>query len=165
MSDTHANQLNALETPISQHASLRTADRRNQYFRSFLYSFFKKQRRSIRRNTDDKENTFVDFHEVKLGVIFVITLVLCISDAFLTLLIINHGGEEVNPFMKYLMDLDIYLFFWAKFFITAFGMLFLISHKNFTFYRVITGYQLFYGIAVIYVCLINYEFYLISQIV
>ena len=153
----------------SQHYSFQSInrvgeDRRRRYLRSLLFSIFKRRRQSRRRDADSVENTFVDVHEPKLAIIYLLTLFLCMTDAFLTLNIIDNGGEEVNPFMAYLMDKDLSLFFWVKFAMTAFGMLFLISHKNFTFYRVINGYHLFYGIAVMYVALVNYEIILIARI-
>lgn len=140
-------------------------DRRNNYFRSLAYSCFKRRRQGLRREADRAENTFVDVHEPKLAYVFLLTLFLCMADAFLTLNIIANGGEEVNPFMRFLMDRDIMLFFWVKFVMTVFGMLFLITHKNFTFYRVINGYHLFYAIAAMYIVLVNYEIVLITRVI
>jgi len=133
------------------------SDRRRSYFRSLVYSCFKRRRKSVRRDDDVVANTFVDVHEPRIGYIFLITLLLCVSDAFLTLNIIDNGGREVNPFMLFLMNHDIMLFFWVKFGLTSIGMLFLVSHKNFTFFRVLNGYRLLYGIAAMYVVLVNYE--------
>ena len=140
-------------------------DRRSSYMRSLVYSCFKRRRTMQRRGEDRVENTFVDTHEPKLAFIFLLTLLLCIADAFLTLNIIDNGGEEVNPFMLFLMTKDLMLFFWVKFAMTVFGMLFLITHKHFTFYRVINGYHIFYGIAAMYVVLVNYEIFLITQVI
>ena len=142
-----------------------SSDRRRSYFRSLVYSSFKRRRTGYRRDTDIADNTFVDLHEPKLALFFLLTLILCIADALLTLNIIDNGGEELNPFMEFLMNKDLSLFFWVKFAMTAFGMLFLISHKNFTFYRVINGYHLFYGIAAMYIVLVNYEIILITKII
>jgi len=139
-------------------------DRRRSYFRSLLYSFFKRRRKIHRRQGDLKENTFVDIHEPKLAVIYLLTLLLSVTDAFLTLYIIDNGGEEINPFMAFLMNKDVEMFFWVKFTMTAFGMLFLISHKHFTVYRAMNGYHMFYGIAAIYIVLVNYEIILITQL-
>jgi len=140
-------------------------DRRRSYLRSLLYSCFKRRRKAQRREHDRLENTFVDVHEPKLAYIFLLTLMLCIADAILTLNIIGNGGEEVNPFMRFLMEKDIELFFWVKFFMTSFGLLFLISHKHFTFYRVVSGYHILYGITAMYIVLVNYEIILLTQII
>jgi len=145
-----------------QHPRLQS-DRREKYFKSFLYSFFMRRRKNQRRQADQVANTFVDTHELRLAVVFIITLFFCIADALLTLYIIEKGGEEINPFMQFLMDKDVMLFFWAKFAITSFGMLFLISHKHFTFCRVINGYHMLYAIAAMYMILVNYEVIIITQ--
>jgi len=152
------------ESPECQ-TSRHSQDRRNNYIHSFIYSSFKRRRKKQRREVDSVENTFVDIHEPKLAYIYVFTLLLCITDALLTLNIISKGGEEVNPFMRFLMNRDEMLFFWVKFAMTAFGMLFLISHKNFTVYRVVKGYHLFYAIAAMYAVLINYQIILITQVI
>jgi len=149
---------------LSYQAGRQSLDRRRSYIRSFIYSCFKRRRKGLRRAQDRIENTFVDVHEPRLAFIYLFTLFLCVADAFLTLFIIDSGGEEINPFMLFLMNKDVILFFWVKLALTAFGLLFLISHKHFTLYRVINGYHLFYGIAVMYVVLVYYEILLIQQI-
>ncbi len=140
-------------------------DRRSSYFRSLWYSCFKRRRKGSRRNNDTVENTFVDVHEPKLAFVFFSTLFLCITDALLTLNIIDNGGEEINPFMDYLIKKDIALFFWVKLAMTMFGMLFLILHKRFMFYRVVSGYHVLYMIAAMYVVLVSYEVLLITFII
>jgi len=151
-------------SPLEIYSKFRKSDdRRGNYMRSFVYSTFKRRRKKSRRETDDTANTFVDFHEPKLAFVFLLTLVLCITDVVLTLNIIGKGGEEVNPIMKFLMEKDLIIFFWVKFAMTSLGMLFLMSHKNFRLYRIFSGYHLFYAVAVMYVVLVNYEIILISR--
>lgn len=143
--------------------SVRT-DRRKNHSRTFIHSFFKRRRRDIRRDTDKKSNLYVDVHETKIFVLFSLVILLSVTDALLTLFIINNGGEEINPVMRYLLNTDVNLFFWTKYFLTSFGMLFLVSHKHFSIGNIIHGYHVMYAIFAIYVCLVSYEIYLISLI-
>lgn len=139
-------------------------ERRKRIFRSFIYSFFRRRRQHVRRDEESFHNTYVDIHEPRIFIIFSLTVLLSAIDAMLTLFIISNGGEEINPVMQYLLEIDITTFFWAKFFMTSFGMLFLVSHKHFLIYQTLRGYHLLYAIFGTYFVLINYELYLISQI-
>ena len=158
------NHNNTSTFPNLRHSDSRCKiDRRQQTLRSLLVSPFMRRRQTIRRQSD-WQNSYVDIHEKKLFVIFTLTVAFSIIDALFTLIIIKNGGEELNPFMKYLMDRDVLTFFWVKFCITSFGMLFLAVHKFFVVFRVITGYHLLYGIFSMYLLLILYELYLLAII-
>ena len=138
-------------------------DRRKNTLRSLLVSPFMRRRKTIRREVDGR-NSYVDIHEKSLFIIFTLTIAFSIIDAIFTLIIIKNGGEELNPFMKYIMDRDVMAFFWVKFFITSFGMLFLVVHKYFVVFRFITGYHFLYSIFSMYLLLILYEIYLLGLI-
>ncbi|HFE39575.1 MAG TPA: hypothetical protein ENK06_14365 [Gammaproteobacteria bacterium] len=142
--------------------SIRT-DRRKKKSRSFVYSFVMRRRRHFRREEDKRNNLYVDVHETQVFILFSLTILLSVTDAVFTLYIVNNGGEEVNPVMRYLINSDVNAFFWAKYFMTSFGMLFLVSHKHFVLWNVIRGYHIMYAIFGIYVSLVSYEMYLISQ--
>jgi len=139
-------------------------DRRQRKLHSLYYTFFKRRRREARREDDKPLNVYVDVHEPFVFALFSLTIFLSATDAMFTLFIINNGGEEINPFMRYLLQIDTMTFFWVKFFLTSFGMLFLVSHKHFLFYRFIRGYHILYAVFATYFVLINYELYLISEI-
>lgn len=139
-------------------------ERRQNALRSLYLSFFMRRRTILRRNNDYSTNLYVDVHEPMVVALFSMTIFLSATDAMFTLFIISHGGEEINPFMRYLLGIDDAVFFWVKFFLTSFGMLFLVCHKHFLFYRVIRGYYIMYAVFVTYFILINYELYLINQI-
>ena len=68
-------------------------DRRKHKLRSFLYSFFKRQRKQIRRLGDESKDIYVDIHEPITVIIFTATLFFCVTDAILTLFIISEGGH------------------------------------------------------------------------
>ena len=144
--------------------SRNSSDRRQDKLRSLYCSIFKRRRTQSRRDQEITQNSYVDVHEPFVFILFSITVLLSATDAMFTLFIINNGGEEINPFMRYLLEIDITAFFWVKFFLTSFGMLFLVSHKHFTFYEVVRGYHIMYAVFATYFILVSYEIYLISEI-
>ena len=141
-------------------ACRRNKDRRKKHLKAMSYTFVKKRRRGPRRGTE-KHNHYVDFHEPFLFFITIAIMLLCIADAFFTLTILDKGGEEVNPFMKVLLERDILLFFIVKFVLTSVFLIFAVIHKHFKLFNRITGYQILYGVFVMYVVLILYEIYLL----
>lgn len=138
-------------------------ERRTHQFKSFLYSFFKRRRKSLRRVEDVGNNIYIDVHDPITVILFTAIIIFCVTDAIMTLFIIQYGGEEVNPFMKYLMEKDIMTFFWVKFGITSLAMLFLVSHKYFTFYHKIKGSHVIFSVFAAYLTLIVYELVLLSS--
>lgn len=123
-----------------------------------------RRRKHIRRAQDQEAGSYVDIHEATTVVLFTAVILFCVTDAIMTLFIIDMGGEEANPFMKYLMDRDIMMFFWVKFTITSLGMLFLVSHAYIKFYRVVKGKQVIVGVFAMYLSLIVYELVLLSHL-
>jgi len=153
------------QTVVDELANSRSySDRRNNHIRSYFYSYFKRRRQHVRREVDNLNNLYVDIHETRIFILFSLTVLLSAIDAMLTLFIINNGGEEINPVMLYLLNTDVAVFFWVKFFMTSFGMLFLVSHKHFLIYQIIRGYHIMYAVFTTYVVLVLYEISLISQI-
>ena len=144
------------------YAARQQTDRRRNHFKSLLYSFVKRRRKSFRRSTDSTANIYVDVHDPLTVVLFLAVIIFCVADAIMTLFIIKYGGEEVNPFMKYLMDKDIMMFFWVKFTLTSFGMLFLVAHKYFIFYQKIHGMHVIRTIFAMYLTLIVYELVILT---
>ena len=140
-------------------------DRRQNAIKSFFYSFFMRRRRIPRRETDRTANIYIDIHEFSTFVLFSLVLIFCVIDAVFTLYILNNGGKEINPFMDYLLNQNVMTFFWVKFLLTSFGMLFLVSHKHFVIYRVFNGYFLLKIVFALYLSLIAYELYIIFRFV
>ncbi len=135
-----------------------TVDRRQNKLKTVLWSLF------MKRRIVPLENHYVDVHESKVVLVIVSVLVLCSADAYMTLLIINQGGSELNPLMDVLMKKDVALFFFTKYFMTSAGVLFFLVHKNFKFFRHFTGYHFLFSCLFIYATLIIYELYLIYGI-
>ncbi len=118
--------------------------------------------RSQHRRYSDKHNfKYFDRHEPHLVMISVVVILLSLLDAFLTLIILERGGVELNYFADILIGLGLYGFIFSKYLITAFGMVILVLHKH---YEVFLGLQVrhaIYAIVFIYTALIIYEILII----
>ncbi len=139
-------------------------DRRHNKLRAFFYSFYMQRRHGPRRGDDKSFDYYVDVHEPHFFYVVILTLGLCLADIYFTLHIINNGGEEVNPFMAYLMENgSTRLFIGVKFFVTATALIFLLAHKHFRFIWFKSA-QLLYMIFSGYMMLIIYELVLLNRI-
>ena len=141
-------------------ACRRQLDRRKKHVKAMTYTFVKKRRRGPRRD-GEQHNHYVDLHEPSLFFITLSIMTLCIVDAFFTLNILDKGGEEVNPFMKVLLERDVLLFFVVKFVLTSVFLIFAVIHKHFKLFNRVTGYQILYAVFAMYVTLVLYEIYLL----
>ncbi|MFV2057776.1 MAG: DUF5658 family protein [Thiohalomonadales bacterium] len=132
-------------------------DRRQKGVQTALQSSFRKRRRGPRRDCESAEPHYVDIHTPREFYIVVAAIMLSVLDCFFTLILIQHGSEELNPFMDYFLQIDTTLFFAVKFIITAFSLIFLILHKKFKLFNVFTGYQILLTCLFLYSVLVSYE--------
>ncbi len=157
------------ETPSSQNNPPKSftrskTERRQDTFGSFLGQFYRGRRRGERRDDADAPTYYVDLHEPWLLVSVVLVLVLCVMDTYNTLTLLEHGGEELNPVMRVLIEYNVWVFFIAKYVVTALGLLVLVMHKHFSFLKMIKTHWLVAACLVGYTILIIYEFVLLSRI-
>lgn len=136
-------------------------DRRSRHLKAVLMAPFIHRRAGPRRDHERAQPHYVDIHEPWVMMAVLLTVVMCVADVFFTLTIIDLGGEEVNPFMRYLMERDITTFFVVKFIVTSFGLVFTIVHKNFKIFSTISGYHIIIGAFTMYAVLIAYEIMLL----
>ncbi len=142
----------------------RGADRRQMTWRSFLHYFYRNRRRQARRTEDRDRGYYVDTHETGLLVLIVSILLLCITDAFVTLWLLDHGGQELNPVMDLMLSYGPLAFFAVKFTVTAGCLVFLLMHRHFRLFVLIRGWHLLYSSLALYIALIGYEITLILQV-
>jgi len=137
---------------------LRQHERRIFHMQSLLFSLFKRRRRDVRRIADRHIGHYVDLHEPKLLIIGVAIFVMSCMDAYFTLILLQHGAEEINPLMKLLIDIDITLFIKTKIAVTAVCIVFIIAHKNFWLLKnKIKVRSVLSATMVMYLVLINYQ--------
>lgn len=140
-------------------------DRRKRKIPPLKYFLFGGRRKRIRRKEDENGLIILDTHGPWVFFLAVIILVLSIVDGLLTLNLIGMGASEANPLMSYLIELDPYIYFFAKCFLTAISVIILILFRNYRskIFRVrITN--LMPVVAVFFILVIFYQLHLKFQL-
>lgn len=138
-------------------------DRRRDHLKAFAYQFVNPRRRNRQRRESDLHPFHVDFHEPTLLLVVLITLSLCVVDIYATLILLTRGGRELNPFMRHLINIDVWLFFIIKYSLTAACLFVLLSYRRFTFFRGLSGLHSLYGVLAIYTMLAIYQVGLLAS--
>jgi Domain of unknown function (DUF5658) len=116
-------------------------------------------RRKAPRRSEERAGTYyVDRFSATTLAMIVSLLVLTIADGILTVELLDSHGQEVNPFMAYLLGRSRHAFFVGKYVLTAAGLPFLLVFKNYrlfgTRFRVGFLFPAFIGL---YVVLLFYQ--------
>jgi hypothetical protein len=124
------------------------------------YVFFGGRRRIIRRE-DEREGGFVDVHGPGVFVVILAIVALNMLDAWFTLLFLSHGGKELNPFVKYVLDFESHPWPFVILKTAGIGMasMFLAMTRNFTAAR--------YGLWTVflgYAALLSWHLYLLKML-
>ena len=139
-------------------------DRRRKLLRALWVGAFKRRRRNPRR-PQDARLTSVDWHHPQWLAVGIFVMLLCCADAFLTLTLIDHGANEVNPFMLPLIGGGGRSFALWKLGLTALGVTVLILLARAKAFGWIPVGVVLYGILTLYVGLVAYELWLLDQLV
>lgn len=119
--------------------------------------FFILGRRKRSRRVADSENYYVDKYESRYLVLILAILILCVLDVYFTLKILQLGGNELNPFMSFLIKKNPALSLVVKYLVTAGGLVILLIHKNFKIFGKLKVHSLIYFIFFLYFILMLYE--------
>jgi hypothetical protein len=129
--------------------------------RSFLFSG---RRSKIRRQADTNKIFYVDQFSQGLFILIVSILFLGVIDALLTLWLLNRGAYEVNPIMKYFLQIGPYTFFIFKYFLTVTSVIFLLIFRNVSIRGIrLKARSALYYILVFYLAVVAWEIHLISN--
>ena len=153
-----------LEKTYTNDCRRERSDRRQAIRRSFFYSMFMKRRRGQRRSDDGDDNTYVDFHGPHVTAAAIAIMILCILDAFFTLMLIERGSSELNPFMAWILEIDTVWFYVSKYLITAVCVLWVVMHKHFDFFG-FKGRHILLGTIACYGSLITYQVSMLANII
>ena len=137
-------------------------ERRRSILRALWHGNFARRRVAPRRGTERHIVVTDWFHPQWLAVSMGI-LLLCGADAILTLMLIDEGASEVNPFMDLLVHGSGHSFAYWKFGLTAMGVVVLTLLARVRFYGKAVGWVL-YGVLGIYSVLVGYEVFLLRNI-
>jgi hypothetical protein len=141
----------------------RGAERRRQTLRALLQGSFRPRRRGPRR-ANEHALAAVDWHHPQWLAIAILIVMCCCGDAFLTLLLVERGAHEANPFMAPLVGGPTLRFALVKIGATASGVVLLTQLARLrAFGRVPVG-ALLYSVLVLYALLIAYELKLLNTL-
>ena len=123
------------------------------------------RREKIRRQEDKRRIFYVDHYSSGLFFIIVSILFLCVIDALLTLSLLNLGAYETNPVMALFFKFGPYGFFTSKYLLTIIPVICLLMYRNIVIRIIkISTRSLLYFIAVVYLAVVGWELYLISNV-
>lgn len=158
-SSTTRQQLTA--APAAQ--DRRGGERRRHVLRALVYGSFNPRRHGPRRG-DDRMLSAVDWHHPQWLAIAVLIVMLSCADAFLTLLLVEHGAYEANPFMAPLVVGSTLTFAGVKIGLTAAGVVALTQLARLRTFGNIPVGVLLYMVLAVYGVLIGYEFALLRAL-
>jgi len=149
----------------NKQADLRNrSTRRRATLRSFFYSMYKSRRRGERRGDHSNDNTYVDIHGPYVSMAVIAVMLLCVMDAFFTLMLIERGSSELNPFLAWMLELDTTWFYASKYLITAVCVLWVVMHKHFDFFG-FKARHILVGTIACYVMLVTYQVSMLAEII
>lgn len=138
-------------------------DRRRPSVRAFLRGGLTPRRRSGGRRDGDR-CWLADWHEPHLLFLAVAILLLSVTDAFLTLTLLEVGAYEANPVMHAVLARQPQLFAAVKMALTGAGVLVLVVCARATVFRVLRVSAVIHWCLFGYAALIAYECWLLREI-
>ena len=148
--------------PHFSHEQRARADRRHRVWWSVWYGSFNPRRRAPLRRQDDSGFHSLDWHSSHLLAVAIGILLLSVLDAFLTMLLLQGGANEVNPVMAALIYRSVAMFAALKMGMTSVGVMLMVFLARYRFMRVLRVEWVLYGVLIAYVTLIGYEVWMLK---
>jgi hypothetical protein len=136
-------------------------DRRKRTIRALIYGSLNPRRLGARRD-GNHSLAGVDWHHPQWLAVAMLTLIMCVADAFLTLVLIQRGANEANPVMEPLVGGSALVFTLIKFGMTAGGLTVLILLARARLFRNVPVALILYGVLLAYAALIAYELWMLE---
>ncbi len=132
-------------------------DRRNPLaLQGLRYGLAGGRRRATRRESE-QGHVLVDYHDTALLVAALGILLLAGLDAGLTLNLLQLGAIEANPFMAFLLTVDVQLFVNIKLALTAGCLVLLVARGRLKLFGRIALSNVIWGLLVFHIALVLYE--------
>lgn len=138
-------------------------ERRKRNLKAYMYGGLFPRRVGGRR-AEDLIYPIVDWHAPRVLAVVLAILGLCVMDAVLTVILMQHGAIEANPFMALFVPHELYWFATVKLGLTAVGLLVLVACSRMKLMRRIPAELVLYGVLIAYTALIAYELRLLSHV-
>lgn len=163
--DWVVHQLRGLPSPApGVLTDRRGAERRRRIWWSVLYGSFNPRRRSAPRRVDETRYHTIDWHAAHLFAIAIVILLLSVGDAFMTLVLMSAGAEEINPVMAMVVGGDAGIFAAWKMALTGVSVVMLVFLARYRFMRTIRVEFALYAVLLGYLSLIGYEFWMLKAL-
>ena len=138
-------------------------DRRRRAWWSVCYGSFNPRRRTPPRRLDDLRFHSLDWHSAHLLAVAIGILLLCVADAFLTLVLLQGGAAEINPIMALLLGRSVATFAMLKLAMTGAGTVSMVILARYRFMRLLRVEWVLYGVLIGYATLIGYEIWMLKS--
>jgi hypothetical protein len=116
------------------------------------------RRSSFRRTEDQRQGGYVDRYDWKLFICLILIVVLNILDAFFTIIIMGNGGSEINPMIRWALDIYGNKAWSLKFALVSCSAIILCLHSHFRMAKVfiIVAAVLYGGVVIYQLSLLRY---------
>jgi hypothetical protein len=148
--------------PHFSHERRARDDRRHRVWWSVCYGSFNPRRRTPPRRLDDSRFHSLDWHSAHLLAVAIGILLLSVMDAFLTLVLLQGGADEVNPVMAALIYRSVAMFASLKMGMTGVSVMLMVFLARYRFMRLMRVEWVLYGVLTAYVTLISYEVWMLK---
>ena len=138
-------------------------DRRRRVWWSILYGNFNPRRRAPPRRVDQYHYHSVDWHSSHLLAVAIGIVLLSVVDAFMTLVLLQGGADEINPFMALVVYRSVAVFAALKMALTSLGVVFMVFLARYRFMRRLPVGWVLYGVLIAYASLIGYEIHMFKS--
>lgn len=132
------------------------SERRSFTFAAYWHGARNPRRRAGRRAID-QHYTIVDWHSPRLLIPVFAILGLCVLDGLLTVMLMKHGADELNPVMALFLPHNLMWFALTKLALTGAGLCVLVACSRMRLFRAIPGELFVYAVLGVYMWLIAYE--------
>jgi len=139
------------------------AQRRHRVWWSILYGSFNPRRRMPRRGLDDLRFHSLDWHSAHLLAVAIGILLLSVVDAFMTLVLLQGGAQEVNPLMASLIYRSVAMFAAMKMGLTSISVVLMVFLARYRFMRLLRVEWVLYAVLLAYASLIGYEVWMLKE--
>jgi len=131
-------------------------DRRKKPTPRWSWFTFFGRRRIFRRKSDQDKAGYVDRYSPILLFLLALILGLNIFDSLFTMIILDLGGKQSNPFVRSFIELHGDMFWVWRFVIASIALVLLYLHRGFIRVR-----RMIIAIGLIYMVIVIYQMYLI----
>lgn len=138
-------------------------DRRKRTFHALFHGSFTPRRRGARRD-GERSLSAVDWHHPQWLAVAILTLLLSLADALLTLTLLERGASEANPFMQPLVRGSPLAFAIIKIGLTAGGIILLTLLARVRVFGSVPVSLILYMVLLAYAVLVGYEFWLLETL-